>query len=487
MASKQEERGHGRQKRRDASLDWSRAREMNGIEALMWRAEADPRMRSTICSLALLDCTPEWDRFVAACDWGTRMAPRFRQKVVEPAFGLGIPCWVTDPDFDLHYHVRRIRLTQAAGWPERVEGAEQVAMTPFDRARSPWEAVLIEGLPDGLAALLVKLHHSTTDGMGGFQLFSKLHSQMREHNPDKPQPEAPPPEWVSPTDLLVEQMSRDARAIPGDTLKNAGAFVRALSRPGKTMRDARRFAQSLTRVAADPETEGSPLLRERSLSWHFLALDVRFADLRAAAKEAGGTLNDAFLASLLGAFRVYHAKLGHAIKTMPIAIPISVRRGDDDEGGNKFAGARFAAPVGIADPRARIAALGEMVRAVRQEPAINGMSLVAPVLARLPAPVLGGLAGGITKANDLQASNVPGFREELFVAGARIERIYGFGPLPGCATMITLVTHGDICCVAANVDRAAVVDLELFGQCLEDGFTEVLSLCDGAEPPLRRK
>ena len=33
----------------------ARTREMNGLEALKWRLEADPRLRSTICSLALLD------------------------------------------------------------------------------------------------------------------------------------------------------------------------------------------------------------------------------------------------------------------------------------------------------------------------------------------------------------------------------------------------------------------------------------------------
>jgi hypothetical protein len=109
-----------------APLDWGRSREMNGIEALMWRAESDPRMRSTICSLALLDRMPDWDRFVAACDWGSRMAPRFRQKVVEPMFGIGTPCWVNDPDFDLHYHVRRIRITQGGGWLEVFEAAEQI-------------------------------------------------------------------------------------------------------------------------------------------------------------------------------------------------------------------------------------------------------------------------------------------------------------------------------------------------------------------------
>jgi diacylglycerol O-acyltransferase len=476
----------GTSPRSDEPLDWARAREMNGVEALMWRAESDPRMRSTICSLALLDCMPDWDRFVAACDWGSRMAPRFRQKVVEPALGLGAPCWVNDPDFDLHYHVRRIRVTGKGGWPEVFEAAEQIAMTPFDRARSPWEAVLIEGLPDGRAALLVKLHHSTTDGMGGFQLFSQLHSRTREHDPHKPQPRAPAPEWISPTDLLVEQLSRDARAAPGGLLKAAEGVLQALSQPAQAMRDAQRFVESMGRVVSDPDVDGSPLLYKRSLAWHFMALDVEFKDLRAAAKEAGGTLNDAFLAALLGAFRMYHAKLGYAIQEMPMAIPISVRRGDDDEGGNKFAGARFAGPVGVADPRARITAIGELVRSARAEPAIEGLALVAPALSRLPSALLGSLAGSLTKANDLQASNVPGFREELFIAGAHIDRLYGFGPLPGCATMITLVTHGKTCCIAANVDRAAITDTELFGQCLADGFTEVLSLCEGFKQPRRR-
>ena len=487
MTSEPNEPDSGRQEtQRDVPLDWARSREMNGIEALMWRAESDPKMRSTICSLALLDRMPDWNRFVEACDWGSRMAPRFRQKVVEPAFGLGIPVWVNDPDFDLHYHVRRIRLTERGGWREAFEAAEQIAMTPFDRARSPWEAILMEGLPEGRAALLVKLHHSTTDGMGGFQLFSKLHSRTREHNPDKPQPEAPTPEWISPTDLLFEQLTRDARSAPEGLRRSAKTLLGAIEKPGQTMRDAIEFVQSLGRVVSDPAVEGSPLLYKRSLAWHFMALDIEFADLRASAKAVDATINDVYLASLLGAFRMYHAKMGYSIQEMPIAIPISIRRDEDDEGGNKFAGARFVAPVGIADPTARIKAIGELVRAARAEPAIEGMSFLAPALARLPAPLLGSLAASLTKANDLQASNVAGFQEELFIAGARIERLYGFGPLPGCATMITLVTHRGTCCIGANVDRAAVTDPELFGKCLEDGFAEVLALADGAAPPVRR-
>jgi len=223
----------------------------------------------------------------------------------------------------------------------------------------------------------------------------------------------------------------------------------------------------------------------RSLSWRFQAFDVSFPDLRAAAKAAHASLNDAFLAALLGAFRLYHAKFDMPIETMPIAIPISVRKPDDPEGGNKFTGARFAAPVGVADPTERMKRMGELVRDARNEPALDGMSLVAPLLARLPAPLIGQLGGSLTKSNDLQASNVPGFQEEMYMAGAKIERVYGLGPLPGCATMITLITHGTTGCVGVNLDPAAVTDPELFAECILGGFAEVLALRPGAAAPTR--
>jgi WS/DGAT/MGAT family acyltransferase len=412
--------------------------------------------------------------------------PRFRQRVVEAPLGIGVPSWAVDGNFDLHYHLRRVRLPAPGGWRELLAAAEQVAMTPFDRARSPWEAVLFEGLEEDRSAYLLKLHHSTSDGMGGIQLLSMLHSRTREHNPDKPQQPVPEPEDPSPADLLGRQLLRDVGGLPGAFRRNAGDALRALSDPDRVVRDTVRFGASLRRVLADPDAENSPLLRGRSLSWRFIALDVEFADLRSASKVAGGTLNDAFLAALLGAFRLYHEQLGQPVEAIPIAIPISVRREDDAEGGNRFAGARLAAPVAIADPAERIAAIGAIVRAARAEPAIDGLGMLAPALSRLPGPLISQLAGSLTKANDMQASNVPGLREEVFLAGARIERMYGFGPLPGCASMITLVTHGSTCCIGVNIDPAAVTEPERFGRCLQDGFAEVLALHDGAAAPVLR-
>src|SRR5262249_14910350 len=160
----------------------------------------------------------------------------------------------------------------------------------------------------------------------------------------------------------------------------AGAALHVLMRPYATVAGLLGFVSSLARVTAEPGAKGSPLLRHRSLSWHFLALDVAFDDLHAAAKAADASLNDAFVAALLGAFRLYHEALGHPISELPMAIPISVRREGDAAGGNRIAAARFVGPVGIADPAERMRAIGTLVRSIRREPGLDGMSILAPAL-----------------------------------------------------------------------------------------------------------
>jgi hypothetical protein len=132
--------------------------------------------------------------------------------------------------------------------------------------------------------------------------------------------------------------------------------------------------------------------------------------------------------------------------------------------------------VGITDPAARIAAIGVLVRAARLEPAVDNIRILAPLLAKLPPPAIAQIAGGLARSNDLQASNVAGVRDDVFFAGVRVDRLYPFAPLPGCPAMITLVSHGDTCCVGVNYDPAAFTDGELFLSSLEDGFREVLDL-----------
>jgi diacylglycerol O-acyltransferase / wax synthase len=467
---------------------WGSAQELAPIEALMWRLDTDPRRRSTLMLVEVLDRAPAWERLVAAHEWASGVVPRMRDRVVEPFGVLGSSVWARDPQFDLRYHVRRLRVPGDGGWPELLELAEQVAMTPFDRARPPWEAILVEGLPDGRAAYLFKIHHVVTDGLGMVQLMSRLHSRQREPSPEKGSPDTA----VAGPDggLLAQaarQLGRDIGVVPA-AARTGGSLLRGLRRPGQLLHEAANYAASAQRVLGQPPASGSPLLAARGGSWRFVALELPFADLRAAAKAAGGTVNDAYLAALLGGFRMYHEQMGHpfpAAGTMPVSMPVSVRTDADNSGGNRFAPARLAGPVGIVDPRDRIIEVGKLMRAARSEPALESADHVMPLLARLPSAWTAKLAGGLTAGNDLQASNVPGIREEVFLAGARIERVFGFAPLPGCASMITMTSHGHLCCVAANLDAAAITDPDLFARSLEQGFREVLSLHPGAGAPRR--
>jgi diacylglycerol O-acyltransferase len=472
-----------RRERHHRASEWGRARQMSPLEALMWRAEADPRLRSTVAAIELLDVVPDWERLKAAHDWGTRMVPRFRERVVEPALGAGLPAWEEDPEFELGRHLVRQRLEAWSGMRGLLDLAAGFVSAPFERRRPLWQAMLVEGLDGvehGPAAYVLKLHHSLADGLANVQLLDMLHSDRRERSPDKPWPALPAPRPRNGAGVLGEQLGSALLAAPGALGRAGGGALaltgRAAAHPRRALTNALRLAGSAERLLTPPRASPSPLLEPRSLKWRFEALEVGLAPLRAAGRAAGGTLNDAYVAALLGALRRYHEAFGLHVGELPVAIPVSLRAERDPLGGNRFTGLRLAAPVGEADPRRRIERVHELVEQGRAEPALSAFATLAPLAGLLPARLLVRLGAGITAGNDLQASNVPGLRRAAYMAGARVVRVYPFGPLPGCAAMVTLVSHQEICCIGANLDAAAFTEPALFARCLQQGLGEVLEL-----------
>ena len=198
-------------------LNWGAASQMNPLETAMWRAEsADPRLRVNVSLLELLDPAPDWDRLAAAHEWATRMVPRMRQRVVEPAFALGTPIWVTAGDLDLSRHVHRVRLPAPGSLRQLLDVVQEFAAAPFDRDRPLWAALLVEGLADGRAGYAVKSHHSVTDGLGAVQLMTRLHSRSAEHDPHRPEPAVPAASEVSRAGLLATQVAGAVRSDPDD-------------------------------------------------------------------------------------------------------------------------------------------------------------------------------------------------------------------------------------------------------------------------------
>jgi hypothetical protein len=223
----------------------------------------------------------------------------------------------------------------------------------------------------------------------------------------------------------------------------------------------------------------TPLPKGPAAGGRLFLYDLPLDELKAAARAGGGSANDAYLAAVLGAFRKLYEHLGVHVEELPMGIPISLRDDEDPQGGNRFTGARFAAPVGEPDPRVRMTKVAALVKRAREEPAIGFLDVVAPALSRLPGPALVGLTSSMAAASDVQASNIPGMREPVYVAGARVLGTYVIGPRPGVSAMFTMVSYAGTCCIGVNVDPMLAPDDDLFARCLREGFDEVLALGRG--------
>lgn len=460
-----------------AAGQWGLDGSMSELETLMWRSERHPELSSTITAVMLLDTVPEWERLWAAHEWAVGLVRRARERVQEPILPVGPPVWVADRSFKLEDHLRRTRLDGGDDLPTLLGYAERFALAPLNRRRPLWEAVLVEGLADDRAAYLLKLHHSVTDGLGGVQLLSLVQSRTREHTPDKPASSAgASPAGINPAVLTSRQLASRIGQAPDLLWRSVKFGGTVLSDPLQAGDDAVRFTASLRRMMPPPPAPPSPLLKGRKgRNWRFGVLECEFKRLRAAAKAASGSVNDAYIAALLGGLRLYHDKHGSPLENLPMAMPVSLRRGDDPMGGNKFAGALLAGPIGVSDPVERIAIIRGTVLTLRTEPALDSFGLLAPWVNMLPSGV-GAAAWRLGATADLSASNVPGLPYKSFLAGARVDRIFAFGPLPGVAIMVAMTTHAGACCIGFNIDGDAVEDVSVLMDCFAQGLEEVLEI-----------
>ena len=464
---------------------------MSDSDALMWNIEKDPLLRSTITAITILDQAPDRERLLDKLERGTRLVPRLRQRVVGNLYSLAPPRWEIDPNFDLRYHIRWTRAagktktgkTAAKGTLRDVlDLAEPIAMQGFDRARPLWEFVIVEGLVDGKAAIIQKLHHAITDGVGGIAIAMLLLDLEREPaDADEPMPPVPDGKVLSPAERTADAVGHIARRNLGIARRARstvlGAAASAASDPLAVVRGVGDTAASMARMLAPATEPLSPLMTDRSLSVHFETLTFPLDGLKAAARKADGRLNDAFVAGVAGGLRRYHEVHGTHADALRMNMPINVRTDETENvAGNQFAPARFPVPIGIEDPLEAMVAMRELVAEQRGEPALALLEPMAGLLNRLPTTVTTSIFGSMLKGVDFTTSNVPGAPIPVFIGGAEIEMMVPFGPLAGTAVNVTLLSNRDDVHLGINCDLAAVPDPAVLRDCLQESFEELLKL-----------
>jgi len=440
---------------------------MSQSDAVLWSIERDRQLRSTITAVSMLDRPPDQAKLRRRIEATVDAVPRLRQRVVDPPLGIGRPRWVDDADIDLAYHVRTIAAPPGDDYRWLLDFAAAMAGAGFDRDRPLWELVIIEGLGGGRSALVQKVHHSLTDGIGGIELMLGMLDRTRSGRATRA--DAPPG--------TASAHSTGTSAGPAWAVPRPPDWARSMITDpvGSTTR-AWRLAGSVARLLSPGGQRRSPVLRGHSTRWRFDTLELPLTTLRRAGEAAQGTINDAFLAAIAGGLRRYHLEHGADVAGLRLTLPVSLRGAADPVGSNHFTPVRFVLPIGEKDTAARIRQVGELSRRWRHEPALPLTDMIAMMLNQFHPIVTTAVMGSLLKGTDFVATNVPGVPFRCYLAGAEVLRQFGFAPLSGAAINVALVSHAGTACIGVNMDCAAVADPDVLVACLHDGFNELHSL-----------
>jgi WS/DGAT/MGAT family acyltransferase len=435
------------------------------------------------------------------------LLPPFRWKLAEVPFGLDLPYWVDDPDFDLDFHIRESAVPPPGDDHKLAETVGRIFARPLDRSRPLWELYLIRGLPDGKVAMLTKIHHSAVDGVSGAEILSVLLDLTPEGIPvedgsDRPNLSA----GRAPSEL--ELLARGIASIPRQPLRMLEALPRTLPNIAKfpglgllpgtpTIEKAvRRVSRSGDGGLLESRTVRAPKLSFNgriSGARRFAFGSVSLDKIKAIKNELGITVNDvivALCATVLREWLITRDELPD--EPLVALIPVSVRT-EDEKGtfGNKVSGMILPIPTDVADARERFMTTHEILRAAKERHKMLPASLMTDATAFIP-PALQGRAARVTTEIlgrvrppvNLAISNVPGPSVPLYCAGAELQANFPVSViLDGVGLNITVLSYRD------HVDFGIVGDRETVGEVwplLEAVQTSldalVAELCPPAKP-----
>lgn len=430
---------------------------MTETEALMWAAESDPWFSSGMGSLFLLDDAPDFERFSNAMLDASHTLTRLRERV-EEGFGLAPPRWVIDEDFDISDHVRHVQLPKPGSLDQLLELTAQVFQDPFDTSRPLWEFVAVSGAAGRKSknsvrgAIIMKLHHSVSDGIGALRL-AEMYLDFERHPPvveraaDDDAGEILPVVQddsagglAADVEFVVKKQLTQSRRIAAEVALWGADSGRAKDVVGKAG-DAVKAATG--QLNAKPIETGSPEWRTRSRQRHLEVFDVGLDDLKAAAKRLGGSVNDAFVAgSVLGAQR-YHEAVGVQVPQFNLSFVMSTRS-DDAAGGNAFTPVPFSVHGDYASVQDLFVATRDAI-AERIDEVLgaspDALNLMVGFASLLPSSILSKAGRARASTQDWATSNLRGAPIPIYTAGAEITHMYPIGPVAGTAFNLTAMSY----------------------------------------------
>jgi WS/DGAT/MGAT family acyltransferase len=416
-------------------------------------------------AVAVLDSAPSFEELVATIGDRLGTLERYRQVPVRATLDVAAPRWRPDPGFDVRRHFHRVAVPAPGGDGELRRAIAEVFARPLPGDRPLWECSLLEGLAEGRAALLTKVHHCMIDGVSGVQVLEVMTDGWEARlGPERP--------------AIVD--------VPG-AVRRVGGVADGVGRVLGAVADPRRAVESLRAAASAagavmdvlgerlvPFPFNGRLGAERRVVWARFDLD-EFLAVRGA---AGCKVNDVALAVIAGALRrLLPVEATRAPRRVRALIPVNVRRDDEHlRLGNRVSGMFARLPVDVADARERLRVIAAEMRANKETGqgqvfdaalGLAGMvpSIVAPVLSRLPQwwPVA-----------HTVCTNVPGPREARHLLGRRVLEVHPLVPLAaGIGLGFAILSYAGSISITATADAALVPDVDRLPDALRAAADEL--------------
>lgn len=457
---------------------------LTDTESLLWSLGSDPNLATTMGFIAVLDGKPDPERLRNTVAATVAAVDRLQQRVVNPALGsgpgagFGKPMWVTDHQFELDHHFRVVRLgtSRSPSDADLRRAAAQFINDPFDLARPLWQFQLVTGLSRGRNALLGKVHHSISDGIG----LLRLAASLLEFEPDAAEPETLDIEAELAATAKEEDSEQDHKSTPERLFGWLQSAAQGLPDPKKLVEVSADAVQSARAISDQlPKTEGSSLWAARSRNRRLEFYAVPLKSLRTRAEKLGVTINDLFVAACSQAAIHYHGEFGADLPSITATVVVSTQASSDDDqlggaGDNAFIPVAITLPGtdASADDRLEIVRSEVWNRRTQLKERTDGLNVITALGGLVPSSVAASLAVEQAAKVDFATSNIPGPPMPTWLAATPVERLYPVGPVAGTAFNVTLMSYDGDALFGIHLDPAAVTDGNLLKLSLGRGLSD---------------
>lgn len=384
--------------------------------------------------------------------------PVLTQRVVRAPFDMTWPILVEDDRFDLDRHVVRVALP-APGSDDQLD----VFVSEFlSRTLSPqrplWQLLIIEGLHDGRAVLVVKMHHALADGVSFAETIANFFDISPDVRPPAERADGDDDEPTVTTSLgLLRQGIARLRERPPLIMENLASWG---SRLYEIIRALASVVVARGRRHATPDQPSIFEARRTSLNGAagiektFLRTRVPLAEVKRAAKSRGASVTDFVMATASRALSRLLDERGEELKKDLFAfVPINVRAGSDTSDlGNQISGMLVALHTDVRDSEERLREIShdssktvDEQRAHRARIFQDVPRVLGPTLVSFGGKLMSafGLFDHLPMAN-VMISSVPGPPIPLWLGGRRVVSAAPYGPLVGSISLnITVLGFGE--------------------------------------------